>query len=245
MHILPIDEGDPYQNTLVYGEFGSGKTRLAGSASEHEDMAPVLFVNCEGGELTIRGQTGMMKTERIYRIKQVNRILEELQHGKHEFRTVVIDSITAVRDIMVEEIISMPNRKLEVPTIQEWGLINSTIKRLVRHFVHLPMHTVFTALPRFYYPKSKQENPAVGPVEVTPDFSRKLTNSICAMVDNVWYLYTDPSKNNPDRRRMLTASQDVYVAKTRGREFYEAIGPVIENPNLAELYTTLLKVGAK
>ena len=39
---------------------------------------------------------------------------------------------------------------------------------------------------------------------------------------------------------MLTHSHGVYKAKTRGHNFANAIGEVVKNPNMAELYNTLL-----
>jgi phage nucleotide-binding protein len=242
-----MTDGEVLFKGLIYGEFGSGKTRFAGTAAEHELMRDVLFVSCEGGELTIRGRD-MMKTGRIGAIKEIQEVLDSLTFGDKKyksFRTVVVDSISAVRDILVEEMLAKPGRKLEVPTIQEWGLVNTHIKRIVRHFVHLPINVIFTCLPRFYYPKSKDENPAVEPIEVTPDFSRKLSNSVCAMVDHVWFLYVDPTRDDPTRRCLLTQPHGVYAAKTRGEEFAAAIGQLVENPTLSDLYSTLLKVGGK
>lgn len=248
MQILPIDAGDVPFNILVYGEFGSGKTQLAGSAAENENLRDVLFVTCEGGELTIRGQD-MMKTERINKTSQLQEVLDALAHGELDsFRTVVIDSISAVRDLLVEEMLARPGRKLEVPEIREWGLVNVHIRRFVRHFVSLPMNVIFTCLPRFYYPKSKDEiggNPAAEPIEVCPDFSRKLSNAVCAMVDNVWYLYHDPTRDDPTRRCLLTQPEGIYAAKTRGTQFAKQLGQVVENPNLSDIYETLLSVGGK
>ena len=42
-----------FLNLLVYGDFGVGKTRLAGSACGVEQMNDVLLINAESGELTL------------------------------------------------------------------------------------------------------------------------------------------------------------------------------------------------
>jgi phage nucleotide-binding protein len=247
MQLYRIDEGDVLLKLLIYGEFGSGKTWLAGTAADHPALRDILFVTCEGGELTVRGQD-MMKTEKIESTRQIQEVLDSLVHqreGYARFRSVVIDSITAVRDIFLEELLSQKGRKLDVPTIQEWGLVNVHIRRIVRHFVNLPMNVIFTCLPRFYYPKAKDENPALDPVEVSPDFSRKLSNAICAMVDHVWYIYEDGTKEDPTQRSLLTQPTGIYAAKTRGKLFSAEIGQMVTNPSLPKLYDTLLAVGGR
>ena len=40
-------------NTLIYGDSGAGKTVLAGSASNVLEMNPVIFVDIEGGTLSL------------------------------------------------------------------------------------------------------------------------------------------------------------------------------------------------
>ena len=44
---------DQHLNILVYGYPGAGKTTLAASAQEHPDLADVLFLNIEGGLLSV------------------------------------------------------------------------------------------------------------------------------------------------------------------------------------------------
>lgn len=44
-----------YSNTLLYGDYGVGKTTLAASASDVPEMRDVFFVNAEGGDESILG----------------------------------------------------------------------------------------------------------------------------------------------------------------------------------------------
>jgi len=50
----PIEEVYTWQNILFYGDFGSGKTYLAGSAILVPDMCDVLYISLEGGEQTLK-----------------------------------------------------------------------------------------------------------------------------------------------------------------------------------------------
>lgn len=239
--VVSLDHRPKLFKVLVYGEFGAGKTYLAGTASLRKEMSPVLFGNVEGGELTIRNNANMKQTERLTSFREVEELVNSIHNGAKEFsafNTLVIDSITAVRDILAEELMARPGRKLDMVTMQEWGIINISIKRFCRSLVNLPINVIATALPRFYYPKSKEENPTVDPVEVCPDFSRKLSNSICAMFDSVWYLYDDNGT-----RHLLTSRQDPYVAKTRGASFAQAIRQDVKNPSFMKLFDELIKSG--
>ena len=49
-----IAEVEPYQNILIYGSFGAGKTYLAGTAALVPDMRDILYISLEGGEKTLK-----------------------------------------------------------------------------------------------------------------------------------------------------------------------------------------------
>lgn len=51
--IEPVVGATRFLNLLVYGDFGVGKTRLAGSACGVPEMNDVLLINAESGELTL------------------------------------------------------------------------------------------------------------------------------------------------------------------------------------------------
>lgn len=49
-----IEEVYDYTTTLIYGDFGSGKTHLAATAALVPDMRDILYISLEGGEKTLR-----------------------------------------------------------------------------------------------------------------------------------------------------------------------------------------------
>lgn len=51
--IQPLSDYVRWLKILIYGDYGSGKTRLAGSAVMVPNMRDVLFIDCEAGDLTI------------------------------------------------------------------------------------------------------------------------------------------------------------------------------------------------
>ncbi|MEG1636117.1 MAG: AAA family ATPase [Cellulosilyticaceae bacterium] len=50
----PIEEVYDWQTMLFYGDFGSGKTHLAGTAALVPEMCDVLYISLEGGEKTLK-----------------------------------------------------------------------------------------------------------------------------------------------------------------------------------------------
>lgn len=50
----PIEEVYDWQTLLIYGDFGSGKTHLAGSAVLVPEMCDILYISLEGGEKTLK-----------------------------------------------------------------------------------------------------------------------------------------------------------------------------------------------
>lgn len=61
----PVAEIEEFQNILIYGDFGSGKTHLAATAALVPEMLDVLYISLEGGERTLREIQRMMKAKGI------------------------------------------------------------------------------------------------------------------------------------------------------------------------------------
>src|SRR6188472_1547478 len=95
-------------NLLIYGEPGVGKTRLAGSAADHEDTAPVLILDVEGGVTSLRHRNDIDVIQ-VRDIDTIVKVHDELHKEKGGgYRTVVIDSLSELqkldmRTVMQEE----------------------------------------------------------------------------------------------------------------------------------------------
>ena len=61
----PVEDVFDYQNVLIYGDFGTGKTHLAGTAVLVPDMADVLYISLEGGEKTLKEISRVCKQKNI------------------------------------------------------------------------------------------------------------------------------------------------------------------------------------
>lgn len=219
-----------YVNLLVYGDPGAGKTVLAASADLVPEMRPVLFIDIEGGTFSIRERYPDVRVVRIQKWDQMQEVYDALFSGDHEYRTVVCDSLTEIQKFSMYNIMEFtvrkdPERDPDVPSMREWGKNIEQIRKFVRGFRDLPMHTVFTALA-----KSDKDN-KTGAVKTTPGLSGKLANEVAGFLDIVGYQYTKVIDDEV-RRFLLTTATDKFVAKDRSGH----LPPTIEAPTMEKVF---------
>lgn len=232
-------------NMLIYGSPGVGKTTFAATAQDHPAMKDVLFLNVEGGLLSVAGRGDIAAID----IRSAE-VLEEVfwefvkEDGDYkQYKTVVLDSGTEAQNMGLEQIVreamNVSGSKREDRDkfyLEDYGKSNNQLTRLFRWFRDAPIHFIMTATPKNVYPKGSNEN--VSPESVQPSFTAKLAESAQGFMDFVWYMYIDPSDN---KRKLLTSERPPYKAKTRGPRFAEAIGQRCDIDNLPDLYELFIK----
>lgn len=70
--MTPLDEHQEYIKMLIHAGPGAGKTTLAGSAVDVEFMRDVLFLNVEGGSLSLKNNPRVQKASEIMNIRITN-----------------------------------------------------------------------------------------------------------------------------------------------------------------------------
>lgn len=252
-----------YLKALVYGQPGVGKTALSGTAVQHAAMRNVLFLTIEGGLLSVPSNENIFKREirngfdpetgesvgafarvEAYFWALADRSPEGLERNPwvRDIRTVVIDSGTELLTLSLEQIVTEANIKdpskhaVDDIHLADYGKSTASLKRIFRWYRDLPYNFIMTALSKNVYASDVAANRSAEPIAVIPSFTEKLGLSVQGYFDHVWYMY----KDDADKRFLLTRTVKGYVGKTRGQNFSNAIGQVVENPNLAELYDRLL-----
>jgi hypothetical protein len=236
-----VGEGDIHFNALIYSDPGVGKTTLAAQATDHDDMGPVLFLNVEGGLLSVDGEVDAMDVDSVNELEAVFWELNKGEKGSlGDIRTVVIDSGSELQAVNLEDIVeseveaalidpksSRTNR--DDIWLEDYKTSSTQLRRLFRWYRDLPMNVIITALSRTEYPKGTQRQrnvdlSLVDPTVVKPQFTKALCESVMGFVDFVWYLYQEADEEGEIQRWLLTQRDDPFRAKTRGARFRQMLG---------------------
>lgn len=237
LEVTPVKERSQYLNIMIYGDSGTGKTTLAGSADEVPSMRPVLFVDIEGGTESLRHSYPDVQTVRVTTWKEMQGLYNELHEGNHPYKTVVLDSLTEIQkfnmyQIMGEVIQKRPDLDVDVPSMREWGKNLEQIRRFVRGFRDLEMHTIFTALSR------ADKNDRTGMVTNKPSLSGKMADEVAAFLDIVAYYYVKQIGDGEDaefKRLLLTTKTDSVVAKDRSGK----LPMILEYPTMKKIHEVM------
>lgn len=215
-------------NVLLYGDSGVGKTHLLGLADAVPAMRPVLVIDVEGGESTLKNSAPEIDIVRVKSWVEVQRIYNDLYAGKHNYNSVGIDSLTEAQIMGMSRLLErewsdydMLDEK--VPEIKQWLINTEQVKRCVRAFKDLPMNTIFTALAG-----------ADEKGKIFPQFSKDLRKSVPALCETVLYMYRKSvNKDGKVELKRLITSQgsDKVIAKSR-----PTMPSVLEDPTMAKIY---------
>jgi hypothetical protein len=164
--------------------------------------------------------------------------------GDHPYKTFVLDSLSEVNkmimgDIMRAVVAEDEDRDPDVPSIREWGKLGEQMRRMIRRFRDLPMHTIFTAL-------LNEEQDAKGRVKKHPMLSGKLKKEVAGFMDIVLFVYAKSVKVNAEgeldqdaeeatHRFVLSSSTDDYICKDRSSRMPE----IMLDPTMMKIHTLI------
>lgn len=231
-----------YLNLLVYGEPGAGKTYLCGTAQDSEDTKPILFLDVEGGSVTLRRRQDVDVVQ-IRTMDQLIGVGNELFRNPGYYRTVIIDSLTELqkldmRTVMREAKDKSPNPERideDIPHQQAWGKSGVRMSRIVRFFKDLPVNTIMTCLVNTEW-ENDDKNKQTDIVKLYyPSLPGKLRSEIPGYFDIVGLLVANANTQGQITRTLQVAKTKKVVAKDRT----SSLGLIVQEPSIPTLWSMI------
>ena len=180
----PVGEIKYNGSTALYGRSGSGKTTLAASWPK-----PILYLNVkdngtdsvsdvENIDVVHINSSEDLQEQLLWCIKKANK-------GKLRYKTIVIDTMTQLQQIFVEELGEQIKSRLGKKKagdfgtlkIQEWGIIAGQLKAVIMDVRNLPVESVFIAQQRVFNDGGDEDD---GAGMIDPEVGCRLMKSVNA-----------------------------------------------------------------
>ncbi len=186
--MAPVRATRANMNMLIYGKPGVGKTFLAASSDLVPEMRPVMYLNIEGGDMTLRHAAP--------NIKKIP------QDG-----SLTWDQLEAVYDALARQCYNGPKPGEFVPRKN-----GEQLRKWVRRSRDLPLNVIMCAH------EIEEKDNMTGLISHKPQLSGKLSNEVAGFFDIVTYLYVKSEERQGKQvpvRKLLTGHLEGYVAKDR------------------------------
>jgi hypothetical protein len=215
---------------LIHGMSKSGKSYLADTSP-----SPRLILDAEGGASTRFTESvkkvwdptqpppevdGTWDTAVVYvrSYQDVQRAYDWLNSGKHDFKSVVIDSLSETQQRCIDALVGTDQMKT-----QDWGDLLRKMSNLVRSYRDLIIHPTKPLDSVVFIAMTREVNSVRRPY-----VQGQLANTLPYYVDVCGYLWTELGEDGVQRRRLLCAPHSAFEAGDRTGK----LGSVIDDPNI-------------
>ena len=237
----------------IYGPAGTGKTTLAGTFP-----GPVLLIDMnDRGDDSVAELADKLEVVDVSSEEELEDIYWELKSGawKGKFSTVIIDTVTQLQQIIIEELVETKGKKSRkfadknagdwgTMTKQDWGTVSSKMKKHIVNFRNLPVNMVFLAQQRVFNVGEDDEvefQPEVGP-SLSPATASYLASAMHVVGNTFIRRKIRKTKNEKgkvvEKRRLVyclgIGPSELYIRKVRKPRDIEVMD-VIENPTYEDI----------
>lgn len=178
--VRKIAEIKRHRSYAFYGRSGSGKTTLSATFPK-----PMLYIDIrDEGTDSIADVEGIDVLE-PKSVEEVEEALFWLMRNPKKYKTVVMDTVTQLQEMAVEEVAGRKGKKSKKPgewgsmTKQAWGEVSGKLKSLIIDFRNLPMEVVFIAQDRVFNMDEEdfEDN------ELMPEIGPRLMPSVASVLN--------------------------------------------------------------
>lgn len=246
---VSVPDQTSYINAIIYGMSGVGKTYMCGTAEDYSGSAPALFMDVEGGTLSLHGRGIEVTRPKVWKDLQV--IYDYFRNENTKYKCLIIDSLTEIqRKISLGDLLGDTSDNDHYADLgstksagrQEWLKTGDQMRRYIRAMKELAyledpdrrVHVIMTALERMDEKKNT----------VCPNLAGQLGLEAGSFVDILGRLSTvevdsedeDSDEETVTRRHLLTQEYtdeygNKYLAKNRGGK----LGLQVWEPTIAKL----------
>ena len=222
---------------LLHGASGSGKTWLAASAAACEAMTPVIFFDFEEGIMGARefkdspivfvAATGQKDIDLLQKAL--------LQRTKPKFKTVVVDPLTEMYALLMDNQLAASGRDRDMPQLQDYGTITTRMRKFFRLARQSPVHFIATC------GTQPNKDETSGSIYMTPDLPGKLANQTPRFFDVVGYLavHVQRPRGRAETARIARSLQVQPYGRIIAKDRSSSLGHVVANPTMSELHDTI------
>lgn len=171
---------DKINSAFFFGEYGTGKTILAASATEIDDYAPVLIVDIEGSAAGVGRMYPDVDVVEVNSYEKLEALRHSLLHDDHPYKTVIFDTYNVAQNRAEKFFKNKPeNQNNKFGTwadLKEWSI------NFVREMHHAPFLAIFIA----HSQVDKDEN--TGRMITTVKIAGSAKTDVPAIPDLIGYL---------------------------------------------------------
>lgn len=225
-----------FATMLWYGDPGTGKTRLLGTAGADKRLSPIIIADIEGGVITLRNMPGI-EVVQIRTMQQFEDLINALANDTtNYYKSFGCDGITELQKLDMGTVMQAAKKNaknpenvdIDVPSPREWGKSGERLRRILRTARDLQMHTFFTAL------EAQTTDEQTDVTRYHPSIPGKLKNELSGFFDVVGRLEAKsvPGKPGEVIRTLQTAKTNKVAAKDR----FDVLPQVMENPTIPAMW---------
>lgn len=225
---------DKINSMFIFGEYGTGKTILASSATEIEDYGPVLVVDIEGSAAGIGRMYPDVDIIQVSTHEQLEAIRNQLLTQDHPYNTVIFDTYNVAQNRAEKFFRQKPenaNNKFGVwADLKDWSI------QFVREMHHAPFLAIFIA----HSQVDKDDN--TGKLTTTVKIAGSAKTDVPAIPDLIGYL--EFAQNEDDKMvRVLRVGRSPSIITKNRFGLPDTIWPSgdAEGPTLFDIQMEIIK----